>query len=51
VSKLSEFNITNALAFHSLDNDVLIKAIRALEAKGRAELIEINGEKQGVKFF
>lgn len=38
-------------AFHNLDKDVLIKAIQSLEDKGRAELIETNGEKSGVKFF
>jgi uncharacterized protein YciU (UPF0263 family) len=40
-----------SLAFHNLDRDVLIKALNSLEEKGRAELIETNGEKSAVKFF
>ncbi|XP_037968784.2 vacuolar protein-sorting-associated protein 25 isoform X2 [Plutella xylostella] len=36
--------------FHGLDMNVLIKALKALQAKGKCELIEFD-ENQGVKFF
>ncbi|KPJ00329.1 PREDICTED: vacuolar protein-sorting-associated protein 25 [Papilio xuthus] len=36
--------------FHGLDMNVLIKALKALEVKGRCELMEFD-DNQGVKFF
>ncbi len=37
-------------AFHGLEKDVLLKALRSLETQRRAELI-IVGDNEGVKFF
>ncbi|XP_030245871.1 vacuolar protein-sorting-associated protein 25 [Drosophila navojoa] len=36
--------------FHNMDEDVLLKALRLLEEKGKCELIEMDGS-HGVKFF
>lgn len=36
--------------FHGLDQGVLVKALKALEAKGKCELISFDGN-EGVKFF
>ena len=36
--------------FHGLDKDVLIQALRTLEAERKAELMEFDGS-EGVKFF
>lgn len=36
--------------FHSLDMNVLVKALKTLELKGRCELMEFD-DSQGVKFF
>jgi ESCRT-II complex subunit VPS25 len=38
-------------SFHSLDRDVLVKAIQSLEGQRRAVFVEIEGEKSGVKFL
>ncbi|KAK8379210.1 hypothetical protein O3P69_019216 [Scylla paramamosain] len=36
--------------FHNLDGDILLKALRTLEASGKAELMDF-GDNQGVKFL
>ncbi|KAM3960924.1 vacuolar protein sorting 25 [Aphomia sociella] len=36
--------------FHGLDVNILIKALKALQTKGKCELIELD-DSQGVKFF
>lgn len=36
--------------FHGLDMNVLMKALKSLESKGKCELIEFD-DNQGVKFF
>lgn len=38
-------------SFYGLDKDVLLKSLQSLEDKGKAVLIEIDGEKGGVKFI
>lgn len=36
--------------FHGLDMNILIKALKTLEVKGKCELMEFD-DNQGVKFF
>ncbi|XP_068235671.1 vacuolar protein-sorting-associated protein 25 [Palaemon carinicauda] len=36
--------------FHNLDGDILMKALRALEVSGKAELMDF-GDNQGIKFL
>lgn len=38
-------------AFYDLDKDILLKALENLESQGKAVLIDIDGEKGGVKFL
>jgi len=48
--ELSESEDSEGTEFHGLDKDVLLKALRALEAEGKAEVITFDGN-EGVKFF
>jgi hypothetical protein len=38
-------------AFHGLDKEVLLKALRALESQNRAHLLNIGSDAEGVKFL
>ncbi|KOB71546.1 Vacuolar protein-sorting-associated protein 25 [Operophtera brumata] len=48
--ELREGDNTSEEEFHGLDMNVLVKALKALEAKGKCELMEFD-DSQGVKFF
>lgn len=53
VSTLYEINQGDETAseeFHGLDIDVLMKALKALEASGKVEIMDF-GDNQGVKFL
>ncbi|KAI5632855.1 ESCRT-II complex subunit domain-containing protein [Phthorimaea operculella] len=50
IFELREGDNTVDEEFHGLDMAVLIKALKALETKGKCELIEFD-DNQGVKFF
>ncbi|XP_075991657.1 vacuolar protein sorting 25 isoform X2 [Anticarsia gemmatalis] len=48
--ELREGDNTMDQEFHLLDMNILVKALKTLEAKGKCELMEFDGN-QGVKFF
>ncbi|XP_068626713.1 vacuolar protein-sorting-associated protein 25 [Battus philenor] len=48
--ELREGDATVGEEFHGLDMNVLVKALKALEVKGKCELMEFD-DSQGVKFF
>jgi len=48
--ELSESDESEGTEFHGLDKDLLLKALKTLEADGKAEIIDFDGN-EGVKFF
>ncbi|KAK3885841.1 hypothetical protein Pcinc_009968 [Petrolisthes cinctipes] len=48
--EINQGDETAGQEFHGLDGDILIKALRALEVAGKAELMDF-GDNQGVKFL
>lgn len=48
---LLNFKTIFFLAFYGLEKDILLKGLTHLEKQGKAVLIDIDGEKGGVKFI